>query len=49
MSTAENASKPYLLAVLRAEQRLNPLRLIRYLAERIGQKIQSGTVFRRKN
>jgi hypothetical protein len=48
MTTAENSKKPYLLEVLRGEQRLDPLRLIGYIAERIGQKIQSGIIFRRK-
>ncbi|MBP6993980.1 hypothetical protein KBB12_01955 [Candidatus Woesebacteria bacterium] len=47
MSAAEKTITPYPLAVIRGEKLLNPLRLIQYVAERIGRKLRSGTVFKR--
>lgn len=50
MNTAESAQKKksYLHKLVRGETYFDPFRLIGYIAERIGRKIQSGTIFKRK-
>ncbi len=50
MTATESAPKKkgYLHKLLRAETYFDPFRFISSLAEMIGKKIQSGTIFRRK-
>lgn len=50
MTSAETApkKKSYLYKLVRGETYFDPIRFIGYIAEHIGQKIQSGIIFRRK-
>lgn len=48
MASKEAKEKGYLHKLVRGETYFDPLRFAGALAEIIGKKIQSGTIFRRK-
>lgn len=51
MRRAETSPKKesYLYQLLRGKTYFDPIRFVGYIAEKIGQMFQSGTIFRRKH